>query len=854
MGTADGRRAREVLEDLFARAREGQGRAALVTGAAGMGKTTLVHDLQDHALGSGARVLTALASRAERDLPMGVVGQLAAAAGAPVDPALLPPGAPAGTDSGTGATLRAIDAFHRLMHGLAEHEALVITVDDAHEMDAASRQCLLYLVRRVGAARILVVLGERADISQPGSAITSEFVRNPRCALVQLGRLSVAATASVLASLPRPRPAPETASLWQRASGGSPLLLRALLDDRTDPAAAEPKAGEAFRLAVRHLLDQLDPVAARTAHGLAVLGDDATAADLDWLLGLPGGTAARAVATLDALGLTEEGRYRVAAVQATALAEPAPEDRAALHRAAARLLYRHRAATDEVARHLVAGGPVDESWALAVLRDTAAQALRTNDPERALTCLRVAHDACSDLRERAQVRAELVQAEWEVDPAAVRVHLPGLVEDHRAGLLGPRQSIRLIAHLLWHGRPEEADALFADLDPVEGRLPEDCQAQLETMRVWFAHSYPVLGARYREHTLLDEAALSRSVGALDPQADGALVLHALMSEGPTGSVLETAERLLQGVVLHDPPVAPTIAALATYVHAARLDRAADWCDLLLREAERRTPVVRAILAAASAAVESRLGNFEVARRRADLALTLVGPTSWGIAIGVPLAAKVLACTSQGDREGAAECFRVPVPDVMFQTLPGLHYLQARGRYHLSVGRYHAALGDFHACRDLMAAWGLDVSASLSWRVYAAEALIELDSPAQARELLAEELARQDDGNGGNPWLRKRSLQLLDRLGNPRPSDSPAAAPGRGTPEERGQEGLSKAEQRVALLASQGCTNREIAARLFVTASTVEQHLTRAYQKLGVRGRTGLPAVLGRVAAGRPADS
>ncbi len=850
MATADGGRAREVLEDLFARAREGQGRAVLLTGAAGMGKTTLVHELQDHALSSGARVLTAIASRAERDLPMGVVGQLTAAAGAPVDTALPPAGA---DGTSTGATLQAVDAFHRLMHGLAERDPLVITVDDAHEMDAASRHCLLYLVRRVGSARILVVLGERADTSQPGSALTSEFVRNPRCALVQLGRLSVTATAAVLAALPGPRPAPETAPLWQRASGGSPLLLRALLEDRTDGAAAEPAAGEAFRLAVRHLLDQLDPAATRTAHGLAVLGDDATTADLDRLLDLPGGTAARAVAAMDALGLTEDGRYRVPAVRATALAELAPEDRAALHRAAARLLYR-QAATGEVARHLVAGGPVDESWALAVLRDTAEQALRTNDPERALTCLRVAHDGCSDPRQRAQVRAELVQAEWEVDPAAVRVHLPGLVEDHRAGLLGHRQSIRLIAHLLWHGRPEEADALFADLDPVEDRLPEDCKAQLETMRVWFAHSYPVLGARYREHTLLDAAALRRSVGALDPQADGALVLHALMSEGPTGSVLETAERLLQGVVLHDPPVAPTIAALATYMHAARLDRAADWCDLLLREAEGRTPVVRAILAAASAAVESRLGNFEVARRRADLALTLVGPTSWGIAIGVPLAAKVLACTAQGDREGAAECFRVPVPDVMFQTLPGLHYLQARGRYHLSVGRYHAALGDFHACRDLMAAWDLDVSTSLSWRVYAAEALIELDSPAQARELLAEELARQGDGSGGNPWLKERSLQLLDRLGDPRPAGSAAAAPGRGVPEESGPEELSKAEQRVALLASQGCTNREIAARLFVTASTVEQHLTRAYQKLGVRGRADLPAVLGRVPAGRPADS
>lgn len=849
MGTADGRRARAVLGDLFARAREGHGRAVLVTGGAGMGKTARVHDLQDHASKTGARVLAAVGSRAERDLPMGVIGQLTAAAGEPV-----PLSGPTG---GSGASPQAIDGFHRLMLGLAERDPLVITVDDVHEIDAPSRHCLLYLVRRVPASRILLVLAERTDPSPPGSALTSEFVRHPHCTLLQLGRLDIAGTEAVLNdALPASRLAPESVRRWHRSCGGSPLLLRALLEDLGDrdlDAAPGPAVGETFRLAVRHLLDQLDPTASRTARGLAVLGEEATPATLDRLLDLPAGAAARAMASMDALGLTERGRFRMPVARATALTDMAPAERAALHHAAARLLHRDRAATDEVAGHLVAGGPLNESWVLPVLRDAAEAALRGNDAERALTYLRVAHDACVDPHDRARVRAELVRAEWEVDPEAVRTHLPGLVEDHRAGLLGHRHSIRLIAHLLWHGRPEEADALFADLDPVESGLSADCRAQLETMRVWFAHSYPVLGARYRRNALLDEAALRRSVGALDPQADGALVLHALMSDGPTGAVLETAERLLQGVVLHDPPIAPTIAALATYVHAARLDRAADWCDQLLQGAGRRTPVVRAILAAASAAVESRLGNFEVARRRADEALSLMSPTSWGIALGVPLAAKVLACTAQGDREGATECFRVPVPDVMFQTLPGLHYLQARGHHHLAGGRYHAALGDFYACRDLMAAWDLDVSASLSWRVCAAEALNALDSPGQARELLAEELARQGEGSGTNPWLRERSLRLLDRLGVPRPPRGAASDPDRAPAEESGPEALSRAEQRVAKLASQGCTNREIAARLFVTTSTVEQHLTRSYQKLGVRGRADLPAALDRVSAGRPAE-
>jgi DNA-binding NarL/FixJ family response regulator len=48
---------------------------------------------------------------------------------------------------------------------------------------------------------------------------------------------------------------------------------------------------------------------------------------------------------------------------------------------------------------------------------------------------------------------------------------------------------------------------------------------------------------------------------------------------------------------------------------------------------------------------------------------------------------------------------------------------------------------------------------------------------------------------------------------------------------------------VASLAAQGCTNRQIARRLFVTVSTVEQHLTRAYRKLQLNSRSDLPASL-----------
>lgn len=51
--------------------------------------------------------------------------------------------------------------------------------------------------------------------------------------------------------------------------------------------------------------------------------------------------------------------------------------------------------------------------------------------------------------------------------------------------------------------------------------------------------------------------------------------------------------------------------------------------------------------------------------------------------------------------------------------------------------------------------------------------------------------------------------------------------------------LTRAQQRVVLLAMQGHTNRQIAETLHLTVSTVEQHLTHSYRKLGIQHRTQL---------------
>ncbi|MFE9256624.1 AAA family ATPase [Streptomyces sp. NPDC006879] len=74
-------------------------------------------------------------------------------------------------------------------------------------------------------------------------------------------------------------------------------------------------------------------------------------------------------------------------------------------------------------------------------------------------------------------------------------------------------------------------------------------------------------------------------------------------------------------------------------------------------------------------------------------------------------------------------------------------------------------------------------------------------------------------------------------------DAPARAETTGRANHPATAALTEAEARLALLVSEGASNQEAAAMLFLSVKTVEARLTRIYQKLDVRSRAQLATAL-----------
>ncbi|MFI1968794.1 AAA family ATPase [Streptomyces cinnamoneus] len=915
-----------ALAELRTAAAAGNGRVALLNGSVAAGKTELLVRFTDQAAADGALVLDATGTHTERSWPFALARKL-------FDSSPLPPEArdeavrwmdEAAAQTSAEARMRVLPALAGTVLRPAADRLVVVAVDDAHLGDPLSLQFLLCLARRARRARVLIVLTASERLSQDQLGLLAELLRQPNCHRLRLKPLSAEGAGRMLTEY-ADGPADDglAAALYER-TGGNPLLVRALLEDSAAPATGDAglphalRPGEAYAGAVAEILHRCGAEVTALARGTAVLGEAAAPELLGRLLGLAPTAVEGGNRDLTLGGLFHDGRFRDATAAAAVLAGTPEQELAGLHHRAATLLRDDGASTYEVARHLVRT-TATEPWAVPVLREAAEYALVDGDLRFARHCLALAQEVCPDGPGRVALKLRLASVLWRSKPAALGDHLTTLVPEMLRERLAPDELVVCVGYLVWAKRTDEAAGVLDTLERSATWSSQEERAALTTARQWLALISPA--HRGTPHGTPPEvyAPAEPLGGAADIAHEHAVraMTAALSHDTPDGAVAE-ATRVLQRYRLGDGYVMPLVFALWALTYAGKPDLALPWCERLLAECkDRYGPTWQALLTAVRGEIALRQGDLVKAERHASAALSLLPRRDWGGFVALPLSTLILAYTGMGRYDDAMELLNHTGPESELDTLPGLHFRRARGRWYLATGRFQAALGDFLTCGELMDAWGVDVPELAPWRVDASDAWLALGDRKKAVEMAEAQLLRAPDRERGNVLRalgcaetgrdrlerleeavqalenggsRLQLAEVLGELGRGYQAVGdvnrartlahkawhmarfcgaeplcqglmPGHAEPEGAPEEpeqeastpRGTEALSEAEGRVAVLAAHGHTNREIAAMLYVTVSTVEQHLTRIYRKLRVQRRRDLPTTLSSRVGGLRVD-
>lgn len=235
----------------------------------------------------------------------------------------------------------------------------------------------------------------------------------------------------------------------------------------------------------------------------------------------------------------------------------------------------------------------------------------------------------------------------------------------------------------------------------------------------------------------------------------------------------------------------------------------------------------------AAAIRSAAGHGEVveaeSQARRFLAAVESVPLVVSAAWALPALTEALVRSGAGDDARAlvtrwARKLRGPGAPLAAAALP-----HARGALMAAAGQWSTAAADFLAAADHYDRLGCVYEAALA-REKAGSALLRAgDRAAGTTHLHAAVTAFQEIGAG---WDLDRSSRTARSYR--------VRVPGRHRGGRRGYgEELSPRECEVAKLAAYGRRNKEIAAALYLSTSTVNKHLTAAMRKLDVTSRTAL---------------
>ena len=591
----------------------------------------------------------------------------------------------------------------------------------------------------------------------------------------------------------------------------------------------------------------------------------------------------------------------------TAVHEGIPDsERAARHALAARLAHDDGADPERVAPHLLAAQPRGDAWVVDVLRAAAAHSIHQGAPEAAVRYLRRALGEPPDPGLRPELLADLGKAEVRAAlPDEGVDHLrralaetpdprrrAEMAHDLALGLIAPGRYVEAAAML-----DEAADAA-ATVDPelarrIVAELVAGARLVAETLPLAKARlsrlSLPIAGdtpgermllATLAHQRLLDGGTAAEAVELAARSVDGGLVAE---QSGDSGLVLDAAFALIAG---------------------GDFERAERAIDEALTDVRRRGSVIGFARESCMRALLN-LQRGALAEAESDARATIEAAWEPGyriarMAYGPLVDALVeLGRLAEAERALAAIGLDGEIPDAYMLNF----VLLARARLRRAAGLVDAAVADLEELAERERKWRADNPGVFPWR---SELALALGDGERGAPLAGEELAlarrfgtagaigRAQRGVGltiggeeglgalresaatleGSPWRLEHARSLIElgaalrRSGRRSPAREPlhagmelahrcGAVPlverarqellATGARPRRimrtGVDALTASERRVARMAADGLTNREIAQALFVTMRTVEVHLTHAYQKLDISSRDELPRAL-----------
>ncbi|WP_318307160.1 helix-turn-helix transcriptional regulator [Amycolatopsis solani] len=782
-----------------------------------------------------------------------------------------------------------------LLADLAGARPIVLLIDDFQFVDVETAEMLAYLRRGTGKAQLLLVTTEACCAEVNGPHASWELIRYPHVSL-SLSPLSEREVAAELERGCGREAAARCATTVHELSGGNPVLVNALVEAVRSTGSAEDPACHEYGAAVLAILDGVDPATAAVARAIAVLDADAGSAVLARFARLSPEVTGRALECLDRAGITRAGRFRHGAARAALLESMTAADRADAHVRAAELLHAGRVGAEAVAGHLAAADRVPGPWALTELLDAAENEIEWGDAGSASRYLALAH-RYADAGLRARVTHALARAGWRAGPARAAEHVRALRAAADGGTLDGPGARTLIRYALWDADGETAAAALRVL--TAAGLDAGERAELRTAWMWWYGAVP------RAVPGVADDPWGRAVEALETLWSGdakaasaaetllrntklgdsslelvATAVTALTIAGETGQAAEWCDRFLEtaaerGAVTWQ-ALLSVFRARVTF-HRGEPVRAAAQAEAALAALDPRDWG-----ATIAVPVETAIGINTAIGRNLHAAEALEVPVPDAVFTTVPGLRYLCARGRHHLAEGRlltatsefARCERLAVElELDRPALVPWRTGMAEARLRLGdtdvarrllldqLDRIDAADRRTRGSTLLVLARVSRAAERAQMLDTAAACLGDVGGPGELADLVS---AFTDAHGEDRGWERLRSLtdpaafdtlvtvvcRLLQARGDFTRART-ASARASGAADDRAGRAvrpappgrLSDAERRVAELAAGGHSNREIGRRLHVTVSTVEQHLTNVYRKLGVDGRAHLPSGL-----------